>query len=62
MYKGTKDGIYVNCYVARPIVEKLEAYCKQTGVPKTRVVEKALSQYLMQFELLLDNGSSTDKK
>ena len=54
MPRAKKDGKFLNCYVDRKIIEKLELYCDETGIPKTSVVEKALGQYLMQFEALLN--------
>lgn len=54
MPRAKKDGKFLNCYVDREILEKLEQYCNETGIPKTSVVEKALGQYLMQFEALMD--------
>ena len=50
MPRTKKDGKFLNCYVDKEILEKLERYCGKTSIPKTSVVEKALSQYLMQFE------------
>lgn len=54
MPRAKKDGKFLNCYVDRKILEKLELYCDEAGIPKTSVVEKALGQYLMQFEALLN--------
>lgn len=54
MPRAKKDGKFLNCYVDREILEKLERYCDETGIPKTSVVEKALGQYLVQFEALMD--------
>ena len=46
MARAKKDGKFLNCYIDRGIIEKLEEYCKATSIPKTSVVEKALIQYL----------------
>ena len=46
MPRAKKDGKFLNCYVDKEILEKLEQYCEKTSIPKTSVVEKALSQYL----------------
>ena len=54
MPRAKKDGKILNCYVDRKIFEKLEQYCNETGIPKTSVVEKALGQYLTQFEALMN--------
>lgn len=54
MPRAKKDGKFLNCYVDKEIFVKLEQYCEKTSIPKTAVVEKALSRYLMQFEDLID--------
>lgn len=54
MPRAKKDGKFLNCYVNKSIMDKLEKYCERTSIPKTSVVEKALQQYLMQFEALMD--------
>ncbi len=59
MPRAKKDGKFLNCYIDREILEKLEQYCGETGIPKTSVVEKALGQYLMQFETLMKNYNKT---
>jgi len=41
-----KDGKFFNCYIRKDILERLSAYSDDTGIPKTRVVEKALQKYL----------------
>ena len=48
MPRAKKDGKFLNCYVDKEILEKLEQYCEKTSIPKTSVVEKALSQYLIR--------------
>lgn len=68
MPRAKKDEKFLNCYVDRKILEKLERYCESTSIPKTAVVEKALSQYLMRFEAISeemigkDRTESEDKK
>ncbi len=57
MPRAKKDGKFLNCYVNKEIMDKLEKYCDRTSIPKTSVVEKALQQYLMQFEALMDSKS-----
>ncbi len=61
MPRAKKDGKFLNCYVDKEILEKLEQYCEKTSIPKTSVVEKALSQYLMQFEALMDKKKRIDR-
>lgn len=50
MARAKKDGKFFNCYIDKEIFEKLEQYCEKTSIPKTSVVEKALSQYLKTKE------------
>ena len=57
MPRAKKDGKFLNCYVNKKIMDKLEKYCDRTSIPKTSVVEMALQQYLMQFEVLMDSKS-----
>lgn len=46
MAREKKDGKVANFYLKTEIIEKLDQYTKETGVPKTVVVEKALEEYL----------------
>lgn len=46
MAQVKKDGKFFNCYLRKDILERLTAYSNDTGIPKTRVVEKALQKYL----------------
>ena len=46
MAQAKKDGKFFNCYIRKDILERLTAYSDETGIPKTRVVEKALQKYL----------------
>lgn len=57
MPRAKKDGKFLNCYVNKEIMDKLEKYCDRTSIPKTLVVEKALQQYLIQLEALTDSKS-----
>jgi hypothetical protein len=41
MPRPKKNGQFLNCYIEKEVIEKLEAYSKETSVPKTAVVEKA---------------------
>lgn len=51
MPRAKKDGKYVNCYVKRELVDRLEAYSEKTLIPKTSVIEVALEQYLDKIEI-----------
>ena len=42
----TKDSKVVSFSLDVKIIEKLNEYCKKTYVPKTKVVELAISKYV----------------
>ena len=46
MAKQKKEGQFLNCYIRKDISDALTLYSDDTGIPKTRVVEKALEKYL----------------
>ena len=48
MARAKKDGKFLNIYIERKILEKLEAYCEKTGLTKTKSVERILEQFLKQ--------------
>lgn len=41
-----KDAINFGCKLDREVAEKLEEFCRMTGMNKTMVVERALLKYL----------------
>ena len=46
MVRPKKEGQFLNCYIRKEISEALTTYSDDTGIPKTRIVEKALQEYL----------------
>lgn len=50
MPRAKKDGKFLNCYVDKEILEKLEQYCEKTSIPKTAIVEMALKEYLNKVD------------
>lgn len=46
MPRAKKDGRFVNVYMEKSIADAADRYSKETGVPKTKVIEKALEEYL----------------
>lgn len=46
MVRPKKEGQFLNCYIRKEISDALTIYSDDTGIPKTRVVEKALEKYL----------------
>ncbi len=45
MPRMPKKGIYMNFKLENSIVEQLNRYSEETMIPKTRIVEKALSEF-----------------
>lgn len=43
-----KDGHFLNVYMDRALYEKLQAYCRETGVTKTFAVEEGVRRYLAE--------------
>ena len=48
--KPRKDGISLNCYVQKDIILRLEKMRENTGLSKTKIVERALDMYIDVFE------------
>ena len=46
MPRPKKDGKFVNVYMEKSIADAADRYSEETGVPKTKVIEKALEEYL----------------
>ena len=49
MPRPKKDFEPINCKIEREIAEKLEKMCEDTGLSKTKVVEKALIKYIEEY-------------
>lgn len=54
MARAKKDGQYINCYVEKEVVEKLEQFCNKTGLTKTVAIERILTKYFDEFFDQLD--------
>ena len=50
MAREKKDGRHINLYIEREIIELLEQYCKEVGQTKTVAIERALKQYLSEYQ------------
>lgn len=46
MARERKDGEFVNVKVRQDIADRLNQYTKDSMIPKTALVEKALDEYL----------------
>jgi len=59
MARQKKDGQFINCYIRQDIADALNKYADESGVPKTTIVEKALSSYLASVEIETDDTDET---
>ena len=50
MPKPKKDSRAFSIRMATEIYDRMEKYCKETSVPKTAVIERALRMYLDDYE------------
>ena len=50
MARAKKNGTYLNVCIETSIYEKLEKFCLDAGQTKTVAVERALSEYLENYE------------
>ncbi len=50
MPKPKKDSKAFSIRMAAEIYDRMEKYCKETSVPKTAVIERALCMYLDDYE------------
>ena len=46
MARERKDGEFVNVKVRQDIADRLNQYTKDSMIPKTAIVEKAIEEYL----------------
>lgn len=60
MARQKKDGQFINCYIKQEIADALNTYAEESGVPKTTIVEKALTAYLTSVNSDLENASLED--
>lgn len=48
MSRPKKDGIYINYYVDRELVEKLRKYAEEKGQTMTTALERILKDFLIK--------------
>ncbi|MBR3204507.1 hypothetical protein IKF81_02375 [Candidatus Saccharibacteria bacterium] len=48
MSRPKKDGIYINYYVDRELVEKLRKYAEEKGQTMTTALERILKDFLIE--------------
>lgn len=51
MPKSKKDGKYLNIYMDRKLFNTVERYYEETGIPKTRIVEDAVREYMQKRKI-----------
>lgn len=49
MARAKKDGRYINYYVEKEVVDKLDQYCDETGLTKTVAIERILGKYFEEY-------------
>ncbi len=60
MPKAKKDGHFLNCYIKQELWDELSVYFEETGVAKTTILEKALSEFFEKY--VPDNGALVKRK
>lgn len=50
MARPRKDGKFVNAYLKKDLVDRMETYSESTFMPKTAILELALQEYLDKVE------------
>ena len=50
MARPKKDGKFVNAYLKKDLVDRMETYSESTFMPKTAILELALQEYLDKVE------------
>ena len=50
MAREKKDGCHVSLYMDRLVAEDLELFCKETGLPKTAAIEKAVKEMIGRWQ------------
>ena len=50
MARPKKNGIYLNVCIEKHIYEELEIFCEDAGQTKTVAVERALVDYMLNYQ------------
>ena len=62
MARQKKEFKALNCKLQSNIWDKLDEYCKETGASKTFVVEKALNNFLIDYQEKQDKLKELKRK
>lgn len=49
MARPKKDGVSINLYIDRQLLERLKEYCAETGQNRTLAVERMVGQKLSEY-------------
>ena len=58
MARAKKDGRYINYYIEKEVVDKLDQYCDETGLTKTVAIERILAKYFDEYFAKTDQEGS----
>ena len=50
MSRPRKEGKFVNAYIKKDLVDRMENYSESSFMPKTAIIELALQEYLDKVE------------
>ena len=57
MPRAKKAGKFVNVYMEKSIAEAADKYSEETGIPKTKVIENALEEYLEKQKIAKETAT-----
>ena len=58
MPRKKRDARYMNLYIATDAADMVDAFSKETGIPKSRIVENAVREYMKNH---VASGSDGEK-
>lgn len=50
MAKAKKDAVYLNVYIERTTLERLNKFCEEIGGNKSVTTDKAINMYIDEME------------
>ena len=58
MAKAKKDAAYLNVYIERTTLERLNKFCEEIGGNKSVTTDKAINRYIDEMEKKLKKGDT----
>ena len=58
MVREKKQGRNITCFIESEVYTRLEKFCKDSGMTKTRAVEKALTAFMNDYYIRLEKLES----